>query len=507
MDTNYSTLSSDKSSILVLSTTSVNDSENTSISSTLNSKLSSSTSSTKIDCISENALNSIKQTTINDEISLIHTPLSHEKEIGRLEQQINALNLRLNDCKTENKELKEMFDSLDRNKCAKMINNEYVDVQNIILAEKIEQYLTETNRLLKDETQFKLAFNYLINHFWSIIAFQYNDENLDKVKRLRDCLLEKIDSIDKKIQNSNLNLTSLSNESSINVIDFESELDVFKHSANQIKNKIAHQNEIVKNLIHSFAISNTESTTESNSQKSDSTTTSRQQKEADNEHEKEDEEEDGNSVISPSSSPTSFVFDYFANKYKSVKDRNPSLVDQSSASALSSLNTLTEQQVEQTAQQNEQKPVNNDYFYYHVNDYIAIDKTMELHEELWPKKDELVNNDSVLSSANSSFARINDSYTNETRDPAVFIDSKLTPIEPSPATSSSSSTNQKNSNYECPFCKLSADPASISYNLFEEHVSECERSNESLLFCMFCLKSFNKDSDQQIYREHIDSHL
>lgn len=95
----------------------------------------------------------------------------------------------------------------------------------------------------------------------------------------------------------------------------------------------------------------------------------------------------------------------------------------------------------------------NDFYYYNTNGYIAIDKDLSLNEAIKPK-------------------------------------------EPTPLASSTI--------YKCPKCSTTVDSESVSHEMYEIHVKNCD--GESNLVCMFCLCWFSKEQQQE-YLNHIDMHL
>lgn len=101
----------------------------------------------------------------------------------------------------------------------------------------------EANRLFTDETKIKIAMEYLVKNFWSIVAFGYNEKNLGESKKLRDELLEKIEKFD---SNKSKDLVSLEPS------EIESELVSFNQDAVLLKNKILKQNELLKSLIQAI---------------------------------------------------------------------------------------------------------------------------------------------------------------------------------------------------------------------------------------------------------------
>ncbi len=416
-------------------------------------------------------------------------------------------------------------------------DEQFIDVQTIVLIEKIEQYLTEADRLFEDESSFKPAMSYLISHFWSIIAYQYSDENLPKLKTLRDSLLTKIDSVDNKL--TSLNNTRIkavgvekscntvsSMNSSINVIDVDSELETFKHEAEVIKSKMSEQTELIKSLLHQMNLNKlqepenrstlTQSTVDANLN-SNSTSIDK-------------ESDDHDRSFSPSSSPTSGLFDYFKRKW----DMRTSVKIDKRDESLTSSQIITEKaKSEKEANSNENSSANtssdistandpNFYFYYNVNDYIAIDKNLALNEQLKElaknNPEGLTSESSMVSSADSKISKLNESGPIAANENGVIIDSKKTPangmvdqVNANQATNSKGSQLMYNQiadssfTIQCPVCMVSVDSRVVPLDDYEKHVMSCSNEKNQLV-CMFCLRVFNHN-EQYVYEEHVDGHL
>ena len=405
----------------------------------------------------------------------------------------------------------------------------------------------------------------MLNHFWSIIAYQYNDENLTKLKALRDSLLAKIDNVDKIVaasvlateqdqqhldhrhQNSVDHATSSMN-SSINVIDLENEIETFKQDAMLIKSKVVQQSELLKNLIENMMSSN-KSVSNENQVTLERNAISVKETVIENENTYQEYS------FSPSTSPTSCMFEYFQRKFNTKPDSlallstsqqatNENSNEKNSSPEVNSnefktltptsetapavpTNSASSHSINSSSSSSDntqgQEPDNSAfYFYYHVNDYIAIDKTLALNEQL--KEEKAIQNQ--ISSVNTSPASSsNISKLNQTNSSSFNEDSILSSlpqhantlqisIEPAPTetlpTTSDNNANTKDSEanlalYQCPSCQLSVDPKSVSFEIFNEHVLNCINNNEQLV-CMFCLTMFEKD-DLAEYELHIESHL
>ena len=605
------TMSSDKSSIIVLSNSFDHEILNSNIySSTITTSSSnqdpnSQKNSARIQCLNESQTNtthifssnsSSSTNSLNDGISVLNT-ISHEKSDFGLEKQVELLNEKLNLYKQENQELKEQYnylhnrlenkqnDSINRAKTLEhndstASDDQFIDVKTDFLIEKIEQYIKEADRMFVNEFCFKPAMYYLINHFWSIIAYQYNDENLGKLKLLRDSLLSKIDNVDKKLQedtsiqhkqpavtttNSNTssnNNTSSSINSSINVIDFENEMEMFKQEAMALKNKLSQQNELVKSLIQNLsqsenvtlstncaATSNAAVSSEPAQVENQETPTCQTQEakpeEAtevkQEESENENVEEEKPISISPGSSPTSFMFNYFQKKYKSAKDKmSKSVIVQPTTTTTTTTTTPDPNQSKFTVSnieitfptsprsENQQSSMsssiasvatspnssnnNEDYFYYNVNDYIAIDKNIGLSQHMVDEKkrpssdanlvqeEEEQNVNSSLNDDDSIQAIPSSLELTENQNNDVTADSPH-----SLETTSSKTLTHNLSVYQCPVCQLTVDSKSIPFEKYEAHVQKCTNNSE-ILVCMFCLSTFAKQELYE-YELHVDQHI
>lgn len=202
----------------------------------------------------------------------------------------------------------------------------------MVLTEKIEHHLLETNKLFTDETKFKSSIEYLIKNFWSIIAYGYNDKNLSKLKHVRDDLLLKVDKVDKLVsiaiqtQDQKRETSNLINSISL-INGLDTELVSVKQETFSLKEKVLRQNELLKAFISE--ISNVTNLHEQSLNKNPDTSL---------------DQEDKSSRMS-----------------KSQTSLGP-------AEPETSINKAT-----------------HDYYYYNVNGYIAIDGTLELNEQIEKK--------------------------------------------------------------------------------------------------------------------------
>jgi len=134
----------------------------------------------------------------------------------------------------------------------------YVDVQNI--ANKIEYYLIETNKLFKTNLDLNDSMKYLIKNIWSLIAHEYNDKNLDQLKLVKDELVDKLQapSITKQKIDSSVNTdnttanTTTTTTDIISLNEIESLVTSYKIDAETLKDKLFKQNELIKELKQQF---------------------------------------------------------------------------------------------------------------------------------------------------------------------------------------------------------------------------------------------------------------
>ncbi len=429
-------------------------------------------------------------------------------------------------------------------------------MQTIVLIEKIEQYLTETDKLFAGESHFKPAMTYMINHFWSIIAYQYNDENLNKLKILRDSLLNKIDSVDRQLncktqapaaadsaaEKSYSGASTTSVDSSINVIDLQSELESFKLETEAIKNKMSQQSELMRHLLLQMSLNQQEAENRSTLTSSSVTEATLDAKSDPNsiqvvrEH-VENEQKDQDYSFSPGASPTSSLFEYFKKKWdmkSSVKvEKKSESMSNSQVNTAEDRKKQTDADVKVTpsvASSNENTSAStssdisttndvNFYFYYNVNDYIAIDKNLALNEQLKEEaKKQLTGSgegpsvvSSMTSSADSKISKLNETGSSLITEDVAIFDSKKTPINgivsqvgTNPASKSDDLANDSFT-IQCPVCMISVDSRAVPLEDYENHVMTCSNETKQLV-CMFCLKIY---SGNEIYpfERHVDAHM
>jgi hypothetical protein len=155
-------------------------------------------------------------------ISHENSHLSLQAENQTLKRQCEALKLRLeNFTKVASSPLaNENSDPKD----------EFVDVNCLVIFEKIEAHLKEANRIFTDNSKYKEAFVYLVKNFWSLTAYMYSDSNLHQAKHLRDELLKKIEQIDLS------NITNTTTSSIMNQSGFETSSSMSPLSSSMARN-------------------------------------------------------------------------------------------------------------------------------------------------------------------------------------------------------------------------------------------------------------------------------
>lgn len=126
--------------------------------------------------------------------------VNEENECFKLENELRSTRTRLAEVTAENESLRRQLDDRRSSKTTRrQSENDFVDVNSLTLAEKIEHHLGESDSLLVDEDHFKPAMEYLIKNLWSIIAHEYGEESLQSTRLIRDSLMIKIDRINELI--------------------------------------------------------------------------------------------------------------------------------------------------------------------------------------------------------------------------------------------------------------------------------------------------------------------
>lgn len=132
----------------------------------------------------------------------------------------------------------------------------FIDVNSLVIAEKIEQHLKEANRLFTDSSKLKLCMEYLINNFWSLVAYLYTDENLADVKDLRDSLLSKLNKAITELKKTemseskdSMNTVLGQSMTMLQLNDLSKEMRACKEETDSFKEKILAQNQMLKEFI------------------------------------------------------------------------------------------------------------------------------------------------------------------------------------------------------------------------------------------------------------------
>lgn len=84
--------------------------------------------------------------------------------------------------------------------------------------------------------------------------------------------------------------------------------------------------------------------------------------------------------------------------------------------------------------------------------------------------------------------------------PTPQLQHQLNGQTPPPPTTPSSSTAA----YHCQSCKVTIDPATIAWQVFQQHVNKCDPTRYNV--CMFCLRLFPKE-DIDDYKDHVEGHI
>ena len=128
--------------------------------------------------------------------------------LRQLEAELNKTKLKLEEVTQENVLIKEYNTHLARKlEKKRTITDEdddtdsivaYVDVQNI--ANKLEYYLIETNKIFKTNEDCIDSVKYLIKNIWSLIAHECTEQSLGDFKKVRDELITKLNKMDSEIK-------------------------------------------------------------------------------------------------------------------------------------------------------------------------------------------------------------------------------------------------------------------------------------------------------------------
>lgn len=369
-----------------------------------------------------------------------------------LKSQCDYLNAKIEDLKRAQCE----HDNLIDNEYETFENNEsilaYVDVDNICISNKIENYLQETDTMFTNSDCLHDSMAFLIKNIWSLIAHKYSEHSLEASQLRKDQILQKLADakydIDKQRQISEGELLKMN---SLND-------DLLKVNANSesIKTKILQQNIEMKSLIEQMEASKSFSViSDSEALKSKSSEINVMKQET------KDTVQIGEdpTSISPGSSPSSFFLNRFENK-----------LDKMTTGATTTTSVTTDSK--QTPNITSKQPTNEFYMCNFQGDYIAIDKTIEASNEM------------IKSAHEDALER------------KVGSDEAFTTL-----TSDTSST--VSSLFTCVNCNMSVEKTQLHNKTIYRHTtSDCR----SRLVCMFCMELFEKSLHVE-FEQHVRLHM
>lgn len=412
------------------------------------SSSSSSSRSSKIQVTFDNKMGSD-----SDLSSFVTT--SPETECFYLEKRCENLKNEISSYKQENIRLKNECDLLRTKLRDSKSDADFVDVNSFVISEKLESYLIAVNELLTDKSKLGASLDYLVRGIWSLIAFEYNSKTVESVKKVVDGLLlniKKFESNEVYINSATETKSTLSIQSpNPELISITNELISHSQNAQNIKDKIQKQNEMLKELINELNKENTP--------------------------EVRDNQDDADEYFSPGSSPNSSSLfmsklkgffkkqhlhkDDCKNKVKTsdfiVTDKSESLMD----------SIHSNQDIPCTSSQDINGISKRDCFYYNLNGFIAVDNSIENSTKALSKFD--------IDNRNESLATL-----------------VASPIDRKPET------------YYCPKCKTSVNKSNITLEKFNHHYMNCDLHVN--LVCMFCLDLFDRSMEAD-YLKHVNTHL
>ena len=355
----------------------------------------------------------------------------------------------------------------------------FVDVNFMIMNEKLENFLVNANRKLTDKNQLCETMKFLIENICSLIEFEKKSDNVQKLK----CeLLTKIDKYEKDFENEpttkqqviksnhsqenvssqtdNNSLTSneratssISIQESLNLSSFEKlsvslvdELNTVRAEANMFKDKISKQNELIKILINNFPPSQPSTSSSIGNNNNNNPTSSSEsitlnqtliKSEEDkpnipvqikDTNQNDNDEDEDDYYTSPGTSPTDFVFDRISRIRKQQQIPTTTTTNQIEPRDTET-ETLTEENVN--------APTENVTYLYNLNDFIAVDSTLQYGNQL----DNETNNN------------LNVPYT----------------------------SNHQLSIFKCPSCQISIDSNQISTKVIYDHVTNCDLDKHNVI--------------------------
>ena len=355
----------------------------------------------------------------------------------------------------------------------------FVDVNFMIMNEKLENFLVNANRKLTDKNQLCETMKFLIENICSLIEFE---KKSDDVQKLKCELLTKIDKYEKDFENDattkqqviksnhsqenvssqtdNNSLTSneratssISIQESLNLSSFEKlsvslvdELNTVRAEANMFKDKISKQNELIKILINNFPPSQPSTSSSIGNNNNNNPTSSSEsitlnqtliKSEEDkpnipvqikDTNQNDNDEDEDDYYTSPGTSPTDFVFDRISRIRKQQQIPTTTTTNQIEPRDTET-ETLTEENVN--------APTENVTYLYNLNDFIAVDSTLQYGNQL----DNETNNN------------LNVPYT----------------------------SNHQLSIFKCPSCQISIDSNQISTKVIYDHVTNCDLDKHNVI--------------------------
>lgn len=254
-----------------------------------------------------------------------------------LKSQCDYLNSKLEDLRKSDNTLDAEYETFNGNESILA----YVDVDNICVSTKIEQYIKETNEMFTNKEALCDSMAFLVKNVWSLIAHKYSDTSLEDSQLIKDQLLDKlINTKEDSPRQQQEKLFSLNDE-----------LNSFANNTDAIKNKITEQNETMKSIISQLKVLKPQSIVIKDSSKSASIEPTISPNTEQRNLITDDES------FSPGTSPSSFFLNRFDNKLA---------------------NRTTQQDKEyKDSKLTPGKLMTNDFYIFNHGEYIAIDKTIE----------------------------------------------------------------------------------------------------------------------------------
>ena len=320
----------------------------------------------------------------------------------------------------------------------------YVDVQNI--ANKIEYYLIETNKLFKTNVDLNDSMKYLIKNIWSLIAHEYNDKNLDQLKLVKDELVNKLQApsttkqkIDSSVNTDNTDTdTDTTSTDMISLNEIESLVTSYKIDAETLKDKLFKQNELIKELKQQFESSTSICKVNEPAEKKDSFS------------------------FSPGTSPSDlFLNSRLFNKYSvNTQTQNDDSIQTKETTTAAHQQLPPPPPIQNTSNQNE----NNVYYLHNLDDFVAIQTNNTYDASLLGNNNQQPQQQPQLQQQQQT----NNELVNRDQDDLSTL----------------TNTDETNNNiFLCPCCGSSFDSTIFEANdifikKFEKHVQNCDQANK-----------------------------